>query len=578
MRTDDIFTRLPRPTALLLLSSIFRLTDAHFLQNLARQTPQPTITIPHHALNVVSWPIRPTPPPGAGLFAFRRRQLEDNTVCGYIAGDEALPATCGSGSHCVVDTEHNVVGCCPNGAPSCTAGVFTGCVDANSGPQTEVNPYVFSCAGENVCYMNVFDGGFSQYGCGTASDMAATVLNTASGVTAVLTRPTVSVSYTESISILSEPTTLGTITSSSTGTSSSSSASSSSADSTTVLDPAATTDATAAAPPAPADTGYRTGAIIGGTIGGLAVLIALVALAFFFLRRRSANVRQGPGPGGVRGKVISPPQPGSGTGFAALAHDDIDAFETGPASSVFNQPPQQQQQQPQMTTFGAASTNRAMLPPLATGPPMPFQSEVSPVDHHDLDTAFYSNTAAVAGGGGAGGFSAGGASVSSYPPSSSGGLSGGAVSNITRDTAAAMYLQQQYPGPHPASYAGGSGLLMGMNPLLLNRGPERHLESDQIPLTGSSREIDDFSQGFHAALGRIGEEDEEDQEDQRGYHQQQQGQHQQHQQQQLPQGGGYRDDVGGGADGEGTMDSTGSGSGRPLWQQNRRQSRKLMWM
>jgi hypothetical protein len=451
-------------------------------------------------------------------------------------------------------------------------------VDANSGPQTEVNPYVFSCAGDNVCYMNVFDGGFSQYGCGTASDMAATVLNSASGVTAILTRPTVSVSYTQSISTLSEPTTLGTITSSSTRTLTSSASSSSSSESTTVLDPAATTDATAAAPPAPTDTGYRTGAIVGGTIGGLAVLIALVALAFFFLRRRNANVRQGPGPGGVRGKVISPPQPGTGTGFAALAHDDSDAFETGPVSSVFNQPPQHQQQHPQMTTIGAATTaptNRAMLPPLATGPPMPFQSEVSPVDHHDLDTAFaYPNAAAIIGGSaGAGALSAGAASVSSYPPTSSGGLSGGAVSNITPDTAAAM---QQYPGPHPASYAGGSGLLMGMSPLLLNRGAERQLESDQIPLTSSSREIDDFSQGFHAALGRIGEEDEEeDGEDLGGYqYHQGQGKGQQQEQQQA----GYRDDVGGGAYGEGTMDSTGSGSGRPLWQQNRRQSRNLMWM
>jgi hypothetical protein len=41
--------------------------------------------------------------------------------------------------------------------------------------------------------------------------------------------------------------------------------------------------------------------------------------------------------------------------------------------------------------------------------------------------------------------------------------------------------------------------------------------------------------------------------------------------------------VGGGAsagqDNEGgTMDSQGSGQGRPLWQQNRRQSRNLMWM
>ncbi|KAK4044060.1 hypothetical protein C8A01DRAFT_12432 [Parachaetomium inaequale] len=600
---SDLFDCLPRPAALVVLSTILQLTDAHAVQKLARQTPQPTITIPYHALNVVSWPLRPTPPPGApvDLFARRRRQADDtfNTVCGYINGDLDVPATCGSGSHCVVDTEHNVVGCCPNGAPSCTAGVFTGCVDANSGPQTELNPYVFSCSGANVCYSNVYDGGFSQYGCGTASDLAATVQNSAAGLTAALTRPTVSISYTQGVSTLTEPTTLGTASSrSSTSTRTSASSSATSASSTTestaAANPAATTDP--AAPPA-TDTAYRTGAIVGGTIGGLAVAIALVALVMFFLRRRNANVRRGPGPGGVRGKFISPPQPGGGSGFAALAHDDHDAFETGPAGSVLNQPPLQQQQSqqqmsmsstaPNTTTAAAAAAaaataaaaaaagaaasapplaSRSMLPPIATGPPMPFQnSDVSPVDHHDLDTPFaYSNSAVS---GAAGLSSAGAASVSSYPPSSSGGVSGTGVGAGVGDAAAGGY---QYGVVGPAAYAGGSGLMMGMNPLLLNRGAERQLDSDQVPLTSAGgREIDDFSQGFHAALGRIGEEDEEEEEE--GGRQQQQGYQ-----------GGYQDHVGRG-DGNaghegGTLGSEGSGQGRPLWQQNRRQSRNLMWM
>ncbi|KAL2141250.1 hypothetical protein VTI28DRAFT_2663 [Corynascus sepedonium] len=614
---SDLFDCLPQSTALLLLSSILQLTNAHVIERLPRQTPQPTTTVPYHALNVASWPLRPTPPPGADLFAYRRRQLDDtfNTVCGYINGDLNLPATCGQGSHCVVDTDHNVVGCCPNGAPSCTAGVFTGCVDGNSDAQTEVNPYVYSCTGSNVCYMNVFEGGYSQYGCGTASDLAATVQNSASGVTAILTRPTVSITYTQSISTLSEPTTLGkpksktksSSTRSSTRTPTSSS-SATSATSTTSESASATSDTTEAAAPPVTSTASRTGAIVGGTIGGLAVLIALAALAFFFLRRRNANVRQGPGPGGMRNKFISPPNPGDGTGFAALANDDADAFETGPAGSVLNQPHQQQPPPPPMsmsTTAAAAAAagaaasappvaNRNMLPPIATSPPMPFQSEISPVDHHDLDTPFAYSSSAVSGSvaaAGAGGLSA--ASVSSYPPSSSGGASAGGDSGGQSAAAAAaaaagaaayqhhhhyqQQQQQQQQQAYPAAYAGGSGVLMGMNPLLLNRGAERHLESDQVPLTSGGRELDDFSQGFHAALGRIGEEDEEDEEEDelqsraRGY------------------GGGgyqgpYRDHVGGTGDNNGgggiveggTLE--GDGSGKPLWQQNRRQSRNLMWM
>ncbi|KAL2190430.1 hypothetical protein L209DRAFT_677214 [Thermothelomyces heterothallicus CBS 203.75] len=535
---SDLFDCLPQSAALLLLWSILQLTDAHAVQRLPRKTPEPTITVPYRALNVAPWPLHATPPPGGDTFANRRRQLDDtfNTVCGYINGDQNLPATCGQGSHCVVDTDHNVVGCCPNGAPSCTAGVFTGCVDGNSGPQTEVNPYIYSCTGSDVCYMNVYEGGFSQYGCGTASDLAATVQNSASGITAVLTRPTVSVSYTQGISTLSEPTTLGTPRSRTRSSTARTSHSSSATSASSTSSESTSSTSEPAAPPA-TDKSYRTGAIIGGTIGGLAVLIALGALAFFFLRRRNANIRQGPGLGGVRGKIISPPQPGKGTGFAALASDDANAFETGPAGSVLNQPypqQQQQQQQPQMTMHvtaaptaaaptataaaaaaaGAAAsappTNRSLLPPIATSPPMPFQSE-----HH-----------------------------------------------------------QPYQNPGPAAYAGGSGVLMGMNPLLLNRGAERSLESDQVPLT-SGREVDDFSHGYHAALGMIGEEDEDGEEEQRrsrgygGY--------------QAP----YRDHVGENAGEKAATGGTGSGDGarsvlrgeaRPLWQQNRRQSRNLMWM
>ncbi|AEO66392.1 6bfd3050-33ca-451f-a071-9f7ac1046848 [Thermothielavioides terrestris] len=592
----DLFDCLPRPTALLLLCSIFDLARAHALHKLARQTPAPTITVPHHALKVVSWPLRPTPPP-VDFRALRRRQ--ENTVCGYISGDPALPATCGSGSHCVLDMEHGVVGCCPNGAPSCTAGVFTGCVDANSGPQTEVNPYVFSCTGAAVCYKNVFDGGFSQFGCGTASNEAATVLNSASGLTASLTRPTVSLSLTQSVRTLSKPTTLGTISS----TSSSSSGTHPSSSSLSALTAAATSSSGASAA---TNSTYRTGAIVGGTIGGLAVLIALVALAFFFLRRRHANVRQGPGPGGVRGKVISPPTPRGGTGFAAVAQDP-DAFETGPGGSVFN--PQPPMAANPTTAAAAAATVRTTLPPIATGPPMPFQSDVSPLADDPLDPdndrSPYAGASAAAP-----------SSVSSsYPPSSSGGLSDAAP---FPPLGGAQYQQQhqhqhqfQFPAASfPASYAAGGAGLMGMggagagagvgagvggmmmtNPLLqVNRGSERQvqqLEADQVPLT---RGMEDYSMtGFHAALGRIGEEDEEDEdlEPYRDHHQQQQ---QQYQYLGGGHGGGAQADTGvggggaagdgGGGGGGGTHDRTGSASSdsKPLWQQNRGQSRNLMWM
>lgn len=74
---------------------------------------------------------------------------------------------------------------------------------------------------------------------------------------------------------------------------------------------------------------------------------------------------------------------------------------------------------------------------------------------------------------------------------------------------------------------------------------------DEVPLRHGSPEIEDFTQGFHDALSRIGEEDEED----------------------------LRDDVNGAGMNGSNNQSTGDlgDNSRPLWLQSRRQSRNLMW-
>lgn len=299
----NLLLRLPPATLILVFSTVLGRSNAHAL-------PRQTTTIEHHELlNIVAWPPIPTEAP-LSPFELLRRQ-EDNTVCGYI-GD--LPATCSAGSHCVLDTEHNVMGCCPNGG-ACTAGIFTGCVDYNSGPQTEVNPYVYTCDGSDVCYQNNFGGGISQYGCGTASSLATTVQASLSGTDAMVI--TSSVDLTATPTTLSEPTTINpstgtrsvssTISSTSSSSSSSTSSSSSSTSShtsssitdPTLTRPASTTD-TSAPTEAPGATSSgssfdRTGAIVGGTIAGVAVLVAIIAIAIFCLQKRR-NRREGPGP------------------------------------------------------------------------------------------------------------------------------------------------------------------------------------------------------------------------------------------------------------------------------------------
>ncbi|KAJ8116679.1 hypothetical protein ONZ43_g4387 [Nemania bipapillata] len=134
----NIFFRLPPATAVLLLSVVFDRTNGHAL-------PRQTKIVQFHELDVIPFPPLPT---GEPLSPSDLRLRQENTVCGYLGGSLDFPATCSLGSHCVLDAVNSVVGCCPNGGP-CTTGVFTGCVDRNSDPQTEINPYVYTCQGTN---------------------------------------------------------------------------------------------------------------------------------------------------------------------------------------------------------------------------------------------------------------------------------------------------------------------------------------------------------------------------------------------------------------------------------------------
>ncbi|KAI1156747.1 hypothetical protein F4825DRAFT_446219 [Nemania diffusa] len=335
----NIFFRLPPATAALLLSVVFDRTNGHAL-------PRQTKVVQFHELDVIPFPPLPT---GEPLSPFDLQLRQENTVCGYLGGSLDLPATCSLGSHCVLDAVNSVVGCCPNGG-SCTTGVFTGCVDRNSNPQTEINPYVFTCQGTDVCFMNNFAGGYSQFGCGTASELGTTVQTSADGATTALSIAAVSMSLTESPTLLATPTTIGSsvsigtmspsqtsfqsapttlssttppsssspslspsisatssessITSSRTSSqSTSSNTRSSSSKSSTSSTSSSKTPSSTTILPAPTTTEgsepakeRQTGAIIGGVVGGAAAAILLVSLVFFCLRRRNRNQRTGPGP------------------------------------------------------------------------------------------------------------------------------------------------------------------------------------------------------------------------------------------------------------------------------------------
>lgn len=303
-------------TAICLVLAILLRTGATYA--LPRATP----TVARREFEVELWPIEPTGLP-VSPNKLQIRQL--NTICGYIGGDPDLPATCSAGSHCAANAENSVIGCCPDDGP-CTQGIFTGCVDGNSDAQTEINPYVYTCSGGDVCYQNQFPGGFFQYGCGSASSLANSVATAASGRETV-NIASVSAALTQSAISLSEPTTIGTQTQPQTTDASSetdSTASSSSSDAstsdesttteseTTTSEPSTTSSSSTSdtstsasesetsaeggsAPNNEDDDGTNVGAIVGGAVGGVAGVAALLTLGIWLWRRKSRNSRQGPG-------------------------------------------------------------------------------------------------------------------------------------------------------------------------------------------------------------------------------------------------------------------------------------------
>ncbi|UKZ93123.1 uncharacterized protein TrAFT101_008049 [Trichoderma asperellum] len=290
--------RSPTATVLLASSTLLQIASSHAL-------PRETKTIAVRELSVVAWPIVATPAPklSPALASSPVEQLlqrDFNTICGWIGGDPNLPATCLAGSHCAADTVNKAIGCCPDEGP-CTEGIFTGCVDVNSPPQTELNPYVFTCTGAQVCYLNHFDGGFSQFGCGSVSQLATTVAATAlSQLPLDLSR--VSVQLTETPTILSTPTTIGSRTASKTtssrktkttsGSSTSETDTSTSTGTGTTSDSSSTSTSTST-PSAPTSSGSsKAGPIAGGVVGGLAGLALIAALVFFFLRKRKTSPSQ----------------------------------------------------------------------------------------------------------------------------------------------------------------------------------------------------------------------------------------------------------------------------------------------
>lgn len=207
-----------------------------------------------------------------------RRNLA-GTICGYIGANPTMPATCMVGSHCAVNIEHSAVGCCPDHG-HCSHDIFTGCVDKNSGPQTVMDPYVYTCTDNMVCYRNEFDGGYFQFGCGSVSGLATYVATSATGLKPV--RHSVMTDALTATPIpLPAPTIIG---------SNSSQLGGNEAEAVpgkiSPLGDAGPTPSAAPRDPEFDRADSSTAAIVGGTIGAIALLAAFVAVVVVVRRRK----------------------------------------------------------------------------------------------------------------------------------------------------------------------------------------------------------------------------------------------------------------------------------------------------
>ncbi|PQE26128.1 transmembrane alpha-helix domain-containing protein [Rutstroemia sp. NJR-2017a BBW] len=303
---------MPSPAIILLFSSIFGSASA-----VPWAVAKATATY-----NPDEWSPRPTNTPLAARDIFKRSSV-DVDVCGWIGGNSAQPVGCASGSSCIHDTL-GFVGCCPTSSAGaspipCTDGLYTTCIDKNSAGYSAnsflINNGVLSCPAASSCYRIIYPESYTQFGCGasggditadTSFAGQATDLRLQFVYTGVSFDPAITI---QNPSIFGAATSFPTRTASTTASSPDSTASATAGKaSLTNSGPQSTTSAASSGSKGKSNTG----AIVGGTIGGLVVVIGVALLAFFLIKRKGNHRKSG-----VSRGVSSPKRPSKAT-FEAI--------------------------------------------------------------------------------------------------------------------------------------------------------------------------------------------------------------------------------------------------------------------
>ncbi|KAI2629147.1 hypothetical protein GGS26DRAFT_115320 [Hypomontagnella submonticulosa] len=255
-------------------------------------------------IDPVGWTPKPTAPPGAKPFDFelRRRQQTTTTItavatCGFPVDNKSAPAiTCDEGAYCFEVAADAAAGCCTErNRRDCK--IPTTCVETRR-EATQTDPRTLFCDDPSrprcVTYLydeNFFENlyGVSFLACGEDAGSSTIATSPPIGWAPTSDVTTTSAQSTSSSSAHTDPPNVVTV---------------------TVTPSVGPSSSTA---PSVVDTGgsgtNRVGAIVGGTVGGVAG-VALIIAALFFLLRRRKKARTEP-------KAFEGSPPYTGANFAA---------------------------------------------------------------------------------------------------------------------------------------------------------------------------------------------------------------------------------------------------------------------
>jgi len=271
------------------------------------------------ATNTANWSPAPTnDQTNKEDLRLRLRNIYPVALCGWINGDGGVGAYCSADSSCAWNTDIGRVGCCATENNACT--FYTDCTTAVTLPAEGVVGSKYTCVSGSTCYQNTYPGGYLQYGCGTIEGYSGTFVATSysgenyaepnplqivyvadsAAIPAVTTSDSIETAAPTSSSLAAATSSAQSVAgasdtesspaaASSTTSSPSSSAQASLFSSQTDSNPSTATN-TILPPSLPSVTSSSShstpiGAIIGGVIGGLAVISLILACCFIGRRR-----------------------------------------------------------------------------------------------------------------------------------------------------------------------------------------------------------------------------------------------------------------------------------------------------